>query len=97
MTQSELKELEKVVQEFSKNGYLVAAETGAVLNNGKYQTIIRVVVMHEKTGKYFVTMYRNSPREFKQWLTDNIGEMISEVQRQIVEEKPKSNLIIPGL
>lgn len=92
MTPSEIKELEKVVAEASKGDIVVGAETGMILNSGKYKEIIRTTVYHKPSQKYVVTMYRESPSNYKKWLTENMDNFITSIHRQIAEEKTKKGL-----
>lgn len=92
MTKTELEELEKIVAEFSKNDYIVAAETGKIQNNGKYVDIIRTVVYHKPSQKHVVVMYRDSPANFKKWLQENFEKFVNSINRQIVTASVKGSL-----
>lgn len=92
MTKAELKELEKIVAEATKGDYIVGAETGKILNDGKYREIIRTVVYHTPSKKHVVAMYRDSPGNYKKWLENSMESFIKAIDRQIAEEKEKRGL-----
>ena len=92
MTPAELKELEKIVAEASKNDIIVGAETGKIQNNGKYVDVIRTTVYHTPSGKFVNVMYRDSPSNFKKWLTDNMDAFITSIHKQIAREAEKNSL-----
>lgn len=92
MTKAEIKELEKIVAEASKNDIIVGAETGMIQNDGKYKEIIRVVVYHTPSKKHVVTMYRDNPSNFKKWLTENMERFITTIHRQIARDAEKKDL-----
>ncbi len=87
MSPAEVKELEKIVAEASKNDIVVGAETGMIQNDGKYKEIIRVVVYHKPSKEHVVVMYRDNPSNFKKWLTESMDSLITTIHKQIARKK----------
>ena len=89
MTPSEAKELERIVAEMSNKDYIVAAETGMIINDNKPKEVIRTTVYHKPSKKFVNVMYRDSPSNYKKWLKDNFDEMVNTINREIVKDSIK--------
>lgn len=92
MNPSEEKELLEVISECTKGDIIVAAETGKILNDGKYIEVIRTTVYHKPSQKHVTVMYRDVTSGYKKWLRDNINALIASIDKQIARTKEKNSL-----
>lgn len=75
LTDYRLKELQKVVKEFTNDETTIMAVPGQIVNNGKPVDSVLVVIGHNKTMKKYDFIYRGLSSNFREWMKKRIDEI----------------------